>query len=192
MRPSIEFLKRQAKKLVKSSGVSHSEALDAAAKSYGFGNWSQLMNALPQGLQVEPQISGALTSIKTVLSAEPHLSAFGFGVFDGRRKSSTQIAIELAKARENTLTEDNASQFERCCRWLSMVKRRASINSNVGSSYGLKHQVENYWAKHFPDEDRYIANGMFIIAAIHLGFKFKRIDDGPNAYFNISSKAPPS
>ena len=34
----------------------------------------------------------------------------------------------------------------------------------------------------------YISNGAFIAAAYFLGFTVKRINDGPNAYINISSK----
>lgn len=42
MRPSIESLKRQDKRLANSTGCSHSEALDQIARGQGFNNWSLL------------------------------------------------------------------------------------------------------------------------------------------------------
>lgn len=42
---SIESLKREAKKLKKLEGLTHSQALDKLAARYGFSNWSCLMRA---------------------------------------------------------------------------------------------------------------------------------------------------
>lgn len=43
-RLNVERLKREAKKISKESGVTHSEALDWIAQREGFKNWSLLMN----------------------------------------------------------------------------------------------------------------------------------------------------
>ncbi|MBF0143571.1 MAG: hypothetical protein HQL59_08980 [Magnetococcales bacterium] len=46
--PSIQHLKRQAKKISKERGITHSEALDILAREQGYQNWSLLMkNHLP-------------------------------------------------------------------------------------------------------------------------------------------------
>lgn len=42
---SIERLKREAKRMRKSRGISHNAALDLLAKARGFTNWSQLIKA---------------------------------------------------------------------------------------------------------------------------------------------------
>lgn len=38
----LERLRREAKKLKRELGITHSEALDRIAARYGFANWSQL------------------------------------------------------------------------------------------------------------------------------------------------------
>ena len=56
----------------------------------------------------------------------------------------------------------------------------------------LEKQFTSYQLKHFAEKTAkphpYISNGAFIAAAYFLGFTVKRINDGPNAYINISSK----
>lgn len=44
---TFENLKRQAKLLKRSSGITHSEALDQAAIEHGFSNWSLLAKSVP-------------------------------------------------------------------------------------------------------------------------------------------------
>lgn len=43
MSPSIDFLKRQARRIAKANGSAHSQALDQLAQAHGFRNWSQFM-----------------------------------------------------------------------------------------------------------------------------------------------------
>lgn len=40
---NIEQLKREAKRMKRSTGKTHSECLDEIARRYGFQNWSVLM-----------------------------------------------------------------------------------------------------------------------------------------------------
>jgi Glyoxalase superfamily protein len=44
----IERLKREAKKLRKQEGTTHSQALDKLAQQKGYKNWSLLMKAQPK------------------------------------------------------------------------------------------------------------------------------------------------
>lgn len=71
---------------------------------------------------------------------------------------------------------------QKCVAWLlqhDALERRKTVNTKV-SSYTWKHVVERYC-------DSYIANGEFICAALHLGYKMKT-SDGPNAWFNIRDR----
>ena len=62
------------------------------------------------------------------------------------------------------------------------MDRTKGINRRLGSSYGLKHITEAW-------SESYIPNGMFIAAAVHLGFMVERAESGPNAYLNVSTKS---
>ena len=72
-------------------------------------------------------------------------------------------------------------EFNRACNWLNRQSQTKNINPRAGTSYGLKHAAEH--------EVGYIANGMFVAAAITCGFRIKRNADSPNAYLNISTTA---
>lgn len=62
------------------------------------------------------------------------------------------------------------------------------INKNH-SSYGLKHLAERRAAKLSDGEVRYISNGALILAMVDAGFEFRKIEDTPNVYFNVSERA---
>lgn len=62
-----------------------------------------------------------------------------------------------------------------------------TINKNY-SSYELKHLAER-WAKQISDNEiNYISNGTFILAMVEAGFRFVRIKNTPNVYFNVSER----
>lgn len=73
-------------------------------------------------------------------------------------------------------------EIQQAVKWLEKVDRRGTVNRKI-TSYGWKHIAEKN------SERKYISNGAFIFAAIKLGFLVKCIEDGPNAYINISSKS---
>lgn len=75
----------------------------------------------------------------------------------------------------------SVEQVKICKRWINeFVNKRKTINEDR-SSYGLKHKVE-MWA----EDTSYVSNGAFIKAAVDLGYKYRRIRDTPNAFFNMS------
>lgn len=57
------------------------------------------------------------------------------------------------------------------------------------SSYGLKHIAEKWAKKVSCGEVNYISNGHLILAMIDAGFRFQRIENTPNVYFNVSERA---
>jgi len=46
--PTLEQIKRQAKKLRKETGISHTQALDTVAKKHGFANWINCQRSLKE------------------------------------------------------------------------------------------------------------------------------------------------
>lgn len=56
------------------------------------------------------------------------------------------------------------------------------------SSYGMKHMVERLLNKITHGRINYISNGNLILAMHHCGYKFQRIPDTPNCYFNVPKK----
>ncbi len=63
----------------------------------------------------------------------------------------------------------------------SFFKKRKRFNTQLGTSYAIKHDIyENLFGEH-------ITNGELIFAALLTDLDIKRIDNGPNVYFNIES-----
>jgi hypothetical protein len=85
-------------------------------------------------------------------------------------------------------------QFDYCVEWLSLKGMIKNINRDVGTSYTLKHAVERYCRE--KGDGIWIANGVLLMAAHHLGFKIEPYEsnycgggwDCYNAYLNISKK----
>jgi len=100
-----------------------------------------------------------MQEIQNVIEKHPNLTAHGFGVGP---------AV-------------HPEEFKLCVTWLSerdLRIRRRTINYKL-SSYTWKHIVER-------SVKEYISNGAFICAALHLGFKMKKIDPiSPNVCFNM-------
>lgn len=128
------------------------------------------------------EIATAASDMAAVLEREPQLSDFGFGVFDPRSKTSAERAAELSRKRDSIREPRSLASFTAARRWLNQFGKIKAINKR-GSSYGLKHVAEH--------DIGYIANGVFIAAAIAEGFTVQRAEGGPNAWLNISSKAWP-
>jgi hypothetical protein len=112
--------------------------------------------------------------IKYVMYDWPHLDARGLGPKDG-------------------FNPINAQEFERAVIWLTIKrKRRRSLNRKY-SSYGLKHIASRDLTEIqeevplFADGNTYISDGAFICAAIHLGYKVKKIHGSTSAYISIGN-----
>ena len=58
--PTLEQIKRQAKKLHKTLGITHTEALEIIAKQYGFANWMNCRRTLKKDILVVPEIAPKL------------------------------------------------------------------------------------------------------------------------------------
>lgn len=120
------------------------------------------------------------TVLRSIVSVHPELTAFGFGVFKERRLSEEEKAKQPAEERNRLLEPRSVDEFKRARVWLRDKPRTKHPNRRM-TSYGLKHVAEK--------QIGYVTNGMFIAAALAEGFKVKHYDpQGPNAWFNISSR----
>lgn len=187
---SVGNCRKDAKRLRKQEKISLHDALDRVAIDNGGElSWSISLEKLPKALSDShsPELLITLTDVKNVMKEFPTLNYYGFTV--GRY--SDKSYSETLELNRNALL-DALDECNRVANFLKFVQPRKSINKRVGSSYGLKHEVERF-CRSFPDvrqSDQYVANGSFICAALHLGFNFQPVEYGsPNLYFNMSSRS---
>ncbi|MFF4424724.1 hypothetical protein ACFY04_28780 [Streptomyces sp. NPDC001549] len=110
-----------------------------------------------------------------VMQQHPLLSRFGIGVYDPLRKTTEQRKAELAADRER-LAEDEAMVMETTA-WLR--ENITPIKTPTASSYYVKHVMER-------TTRTYVANGVFIAAALIAGYPFKY--EQPNVLFGMSRR----
>ena len=136
-------------------------------------------------IEAAPDLSRAdpfdpVAAITGVMEVEPDLSTCGYRAFGRDRLRPDQFE----RYREKMTSAESVEEF---------VHARAFLQANgipikgFGSltSYGWKHIAER-WTNPATGEARYVSNGMFIAAALSLGYRTKR-DDGPNACLNIAA-----
>lgn len=134
---------------------------------------------------VRCQYGDVRATIESVMASQPLLSSNGFRHDDWRKPPHEQEADFLAYRRD-MLTSASVDEFMRACEYLEQAGRRDTVNKTC-TSYGWKHEAERFHKARGPGNP-YVANGMFIAAALHLGFLVKPIKDSPNAYVNIASE----
>jgi hypothetical protein len=102
-----------------------------------------------------------------------NLTIDGFGIEIEQR---TKLTHEEIWDQKRQALKDAHQEFEYCCQWVSdyfdLVWRK--------STYHLKHQVENRLRENHMKPD-YIPQGVFILAAISMGYKIHRIPDSSGA-----------
>jgi hypothetical protein len=123
--------------------------------------------------------------IRKATAREPLLTDHGLGIYNhGYGLSKSEIREEFQKEREALFT--NVNEFGKICRLLKRVNKIKTINTGHGS-YALKHAAER-------TVGCYVSNGIFIAAAIHCGFDYKKNYDEvgnlrPNVVFNMSERS---
>ena len=111
--------------------------------------------------------------IEKAISKLPELTIFGVGIYEnGRGLSKPERDRKFQEDQESLI--QSVEPFDKTCAWLSQIEKIKSINTRR-SSYGLKHIAEK--------DIGYIANGVFIAAAIHCGFDFKTYPDNSKCTF---------
>jgi hypothetical protein len=207
MYQSLDSLKRLATPVGKILTLSHTQSLDWIATKYDFPTWALLHKAVGNGSSIlsHPRASQcSFIQVLRVMTEHTDISTHGLASFDpklapdwytGRwRQDGLDTTEKLSEAksfrRAEMLSAENVKAFERCCKWLSWTTRTRTINQKIGT-YRLKHKVERYWQRFFPEEDYYVPEGMFTAAAFHLGFEVRRVPRNTNANINISMRHLP-
>jgi hypothetical protein len=126
-------------------------------------------------------------AVRAIMKREPHLSQAGYPYIDPRHSPAEREA-QWAEWRAAMLTADAIGQFVRAKEFLEQAVRTEKPVRRI-SSYGYKHQAERF-QKELKAPHHYVANGMFIAAALDLGFQIRRIPGSPNVYLNIADVRP--
>ena len=112
-----------------------------------------------------------MKTLQEIKKEHPKLSTYGWSYYS-RRFGCKEISSGDILNRPK--------EFKAICDFLNEnIGHRKTMNYH-GSSYGLKHTVERAIG-------HYIANGMFIAAALACDYKMQRYH-GPNAFFAMSQK----
>lgn len=97
----IAQLRRNAKRVAREQGLSHSESLDRQAHSQGYGNWSQLMKhaepAAPRSPATAPAPAVAASALPRELPGIPRLVA---------TRDERRIIMEIAKRFARLVGDD--------------------------------------------------------------------------------------
>ncbi len=142
--------------------------------------WDTLSEAV-----VRVKLADQRAAIAAVMEQQPELGSGGFRTWDGRR-TVKENADDFRADREEMLESHSVAEFMRAVAFLR-TKEKARTVSRKRTSYGYKHEAERFHRDLAPGANPYVANGLFIAAALHLGFTVKRDGHGPNAFVNIAS-----
>lgn len=153
--------------------ISLMNAQHAIAQKYGFRSWSDLEAASP----VEQRLT-------LTMERHPDLSSAGWGVHASREQEMTPderaehgLAIFLEARGE---LRENWRAVEVTCHWIQKNMAPIKTFNRDSTSYGLKHRAEK--------DIGYITNGVFITAALLMGYKYKVDERSLNVQFNMSKK----
>jgi hypothetical protein len=142
--------------------------------------WDTLCEAV-----VRTKLADVRAAIEAVMAREPVLCVNGMRSYD-RRKTLQENAKAFADWRQKMLGAHCVVQFVRAVEFLQTLEKSPRVNRDR-TSYGYKHSAEYFHKERSPGEDPYVSNGMFIAAAMHLGFTIKRDhDNSPNVLINIA------
>lgn len=148
---------------------------------------------LPDGILsealVRTKFGAERTAIEAVLAGQPELCANGFRS-SWRRWTPEEEAEYFRTSRAAMTHTAYVQQFARAVAFLQTKAKSATV-PRKRTSYGYKHDAEGFHETTNPGHDPYVANGMFIAAALHLGFTVKRDRASPNAFINIAEPKTP-
>lgn len=153
------------------------------------------------GFEVTPQllyVAAAKAALRDVAAKVPQLTVGGMdrGLPQCKPDGEWETDADIFSALRADLVSNLAAQpFLASLALLAEVSPTKTVRPSAGS-YHLKHVAEQY-ACTYPEGEKlgpvYVPNGVFIAAALHLGFKIKTHinhfgDLSPNVSFNISVK----
>ena len=128
------------------------------------------------GVRQGTRQAASLLSLQAVMEQQPQLTSFGFGVFEGWRKTAGQRREELEQARDELFRSED--RVLRVRDWL--LANITPIKTPTLDSYRMKHVAERAIGE-------YVTNGDLIAAALMAGYPMSR-PHGPNAEFGMSKR----
>ena len=120
----------------------------------------------------------AVARIARVMDAWPDLSLNGFDYIGGMPRA------DFDADRDLMLDDWRIVQFQRATLYLSTRCRHGTRIRTRSDSNAFKLRAERALGE-MGIENKYIANGVFIAAAISLGYRVRQISYSPNAWINI-------
>lgn len=124
-------------------------------------------------------MTDAHNQLESVMRQHADLTYFGIGIFDECRKPPEQRRIEHAAQREKL--RQSADRVHATVEWLrSNIEPVQAINQRR-TSYGLKHVAEK--------QIGYITNGVFIAAALIVGYRHEARPGSPNVSFGMGERS---
>jgi hypothetical protein len=213
----IEPLKSELRVLAPHVKASH--RIEAMARGFGFGSHAALLSAIADGTVscslddrafatflrerggkdlpydtlseavVRVRLPEQRAAIEAVMAREPGICANGYRTHDPRRSPQDNVAAFNA-SRHDLLRSAFVKQFVRAIEYLHTQEKSNTV-SRKRTSYGYKHAAEDFHRAAASHADPYVANGVLIAAAIHLGFTVKRDGASPNAFINIAAPKVP-
>ncbi len=198
-------------------GVKSSHRVEAMARGFGFNTYAAMLAHVnsDSGNLLQPNHCAfdiymrlhsfetplevfyhavAAVAIYDVMEQVPRLTAGGIGIGPIRREDAKQnpkiFTETFTKEREELLSKKCIGEFLRSLALIKRIAPTKTINPGVGS-YKLKHIAENLVCTYPTGKalgPRYVANGSFIAAAVHAGFKFRDYHGSQNVTFNMSRR----
>lgn len=164
------------------SAVAARLAVVGAAITYPPGLLASVLASVPS-IQVRP--SDPLERLRAAAEKMPRLTRSGISERIGRF-AHHKTQDEFDRMRQELLSPGSVDEFLAAEEWLALCTKHQKPFRKA-SSYGFKEQIEKRARKLRLERGSYVANGVFIAAAISCGFDVHPIDGGPNAHLNIAS-----
>ncbi|MHB8101273.1 MAG: hypothetical protein ACYDEF_03655 [Methanosarcina sp.] len=114
------------------------------------------------------------------------------------KRTVKRLVAGLNKPKDYPITQRHREEIDLCKHFIKLYFTHADKFDYALTSYGLKHQVEN-WARvcdhqgvNFEFKNHcYVSNDAFITAMYEMGYWSKRTEeDSPNYYFQYKWKGP--
>lgn len=162
------------------------------------GNSTFIVYRLDGGAWDRPTRKGTFNKFEEALELAQTLNNIEITSKNKYITLSTGTVVDVSglfiNSKGNRLSADTVSnefnmlQIEKAKRFIEeFMEKRGTINKSVGTSYSLKHRVEEFLYFYFKGENNYISNGEMIVALDSCGYKIKEIPSSPNIYTNCKT-----
>lgn len=157
-----------------------------------------IVNRLDGGAWDRPTTQGTFNKFEDALELAQSLNNIELTYKNKYITLSTGAVVHVSglfiDSKGNKICEDsdsnkfNMQQIEKAKHFIECImEKRETINKSEGTSYSLKHRVEEFLYFYFKSENNYISNGEMIVALDSCGYKIKETPNSPNIYANYKT-----